>query len=497
MPSARRLAVCSAGLLAAAVACAPQPDALRPAVVTTSTASSQIVGTRYEAVVDPVAHTVMVSPVGMHTQTAGVWVRSANAVWSAPVFSFDLLVTNNSGTSLSTVRGIVLSTTPGSPTVQPTGTNGTLGSGQPYYDYGIIANGATGSANWKFSIPSVTPFRFGFTIQQGAGVDAGPQKNQAPVAISLTPANPNLVAGGSTTVTATASDPNADSLTYSWSAPAGGTISGSGATITYTAPGTPGTYPVDVTVDDGKGGTATSTTTLSVGAGGGNGTAQGNVSFGPMPGAVVQRVTLSPAAVTIDPGDPLLITATGLDNPGNPVATDWTWSQVGTNNSIWRGTFDTGTSGNVAPWRTFDGRTDAGTVTVTARSANNQKGSMTITIREKPPVPTSINPPTTFHVPAGTAPILSVVFHDPNGNNMGVPSFGGSTSGPAFSIVGVSYPMLPPVAPGKPAYPDLDGNVPVTIYLSPLLGPATYNLSATLGDTVGGSGTVNWQIVVP
>jgi hypothetical protein len=464
--------------------------------VTTTTASSQIAGTRYEALIDPVAQTITVSPVGMHTQAAGVWVRSANAVWSAPVFSFDLLVTNNSGASLSTVRGVVLSTTPGSPTVQPTGTNGTLGSGLPYYDYGTIANGATGTANWKFSIPSVTPFRFGFTIQQGAGTDAGPQKNQAPVSVSLSPANPNLVAGGSTTITATASDPNADSLTYSWSAPSGGSISGSGATITYTAPGATGTYPVNVTVDDGKGGTATGTTSLSVGAGGGNGTAQGNASYGAIPAAAVKRVTLSPATATIDPGEWLNITATGLDNPGNAVATDWTWSQTGSQsrvtsgpNPLWRGTFDQGTAGNVASWRTDSRHTKAGNVTVTARSANNQMASMTITVREKPPIIQSFSPAANVSVNSGVAKAFNITCSDPNGN---------LSSGPSASVTNIAAaPGYGHNIPGYSIPIDYVAGTRTATITATFFGPgSTCQLQVTCGDSAGNTATHTWFVTV-
>ncbi|NLC55680.1 MAG: PKD domain-containing protein, partial [Armatimonadetes bacterium] len=48
-----------------------------------------------------------------------------------------------------------------------------------------------------------------------------------------------------------AHDPDGDALTYTWSA-AAGTLSGSGATVTWTAPNTEGTYSVTVSVKDAK-----------------------------------------------------------------------------------------------------------------------------------------------------------------------------------------------------------------------------------------------------
>ena len=470
-------------LLGTAVACAPQPAGIVAATASQTAAVSRATsGQQYEAVVDPVAHTISVSPVGMRTQAAGIFVRSTNAVWGSPTFSFDLLVTNNSGGSLSTVRGIVLSTTPGSPSVTATVTNGTLGTGEPYYDYGTIANGATGTANWRFDVPGATPFRFGFTIQHGAGVDAGPVKNHAPTVTAVTPASPTIATGGNTTVTATTSDPNSDSLTYSWSAPSGGSITGSGATVTYTAPGSPGTYPVNVTIDDGKGATATGTTNVSVTAGGGTGTAQGTVSFGPTPASAVKRVTLSPASVSIDPGDPLTITATGLDNPANAVGTTWTWAQSGSGALIWRGTFDHGTTGNTASWRTFDGRTDSGAVTITGRSANNQTASMTVNVRNVAPAVTSSTPVATCIVARNVPLTFTNVFHDKNGDNS--------------TITGVAInPNTNHTGYGFSYGADFDGNMTFTLNLNSFTAAGNKTLSVTNSDGVHNT-TMTWNITI-
>jgi hypothetical protein len=57
---------------------------------------------------------------------------------------------------------------------------------------------------------------------------------------------------GTSSITSTATDPDGDALSYAWNADAG-TISGTGATITWTAPLAAGSYEVSVTVDDGQG----------------------------------------------------------------------------------------------------------------------------------------------------------------------------------------------------------------------------------------------------
>ena len=85
--------------------------------------------------------------------------------------------------------------------------------------------------------------------------NTGRTVNHPPVINSLT-ANPTSISTGSvTTITCTASDSDSDTLTYNWST-ASGTISGSGAQVTWTAPISSSTYRISCTVSDGKGGAA-------------------------------------------------------------------------------------------------------------------------------------------------------------------------------------------------------------------------------------------------
>jgi len=58
---------------------------------------------------------------------------------------------------------------------------------------------------------------------------------------------------GSCQIVCTASDADGDELSYNWSA-GGGEINGEGATVTWTAPDSEGSYNVTVTVSDGRGG---------------------------------------------------------------------------------------------------------------------------------------------------------------------------------------------------------------------------------------------------
>jgi outer membrane protein OmpA-like peptidoglycan-associated protein len=70
--------------------------------------------------------------------------------------------------------------------------------------------------------------------------------------------------GKSSTVSADAQDPDGDTLTYTWSAPAGTLTAASARQTPWTAPMVEGPVPVSVRVDDGKGGSASDVVTIQV-----------------------------------------------------------------------------------------------------------------------------------------------------------------------------------------------------------------------------------------
>ena len=76
--------------------------------------------------------------------------------------------------------------------------------------------------------------------------------NDAPVIASLI-ADQQVQPLGKTQVACDANDANGDNLTYRWTC-TDGTISGSAATVAWTAPQKPGSYMISVVVSDGKGG---------------------------------------------------------------------------------------------------------------------------------------------------------------------------------------------------------------------------------------------------
>lgn len=99
----------------------------------------------------------------------------------------------------------------------------------------------------------------------GCGGGGGGGGNNDPVINSLTAAAQAVWPSGSTQVTVSASDPDGNALTYVWTAN-GGSVSGSGASVLFTAPAAGGQYRVNVTVQDGQGGQASRNITITVGA---------------------------------------------------------------------------------------------------------------------------------------------------------------------------------------------------------------------------------------
>jgi hypothetical protein len=70
--------------------------------------------------------------------------------------------------------------------------------------------------------------------------------------------------GKTVTVSVDAQDPDADALSFAWSAPGGALATPSARETAWTAPAQEGPVPVAITVTDGKGGTATDAITIQV-----------------------------------------------------------------------------------------------------------------------------------------------------------------------------------------------------------------------------------------
>jgi predicted secreted protein len=146
--------------------------------------------------------------------------------------------------------------------------------------------------------------------------------NRNPVLTALT-ANPRAVApGGQTTIQATASDPNGDTINYSWTTPKGWSKSGSGDSITLTAPGSYGQRGlVEVTLTDGNGGRVRGSILVRT---------DRNQS------PIISNLTANP--VVVKPGGTSTLTATATDPNGDSLDYTWNvpqnWSQAGSGKQI-------------------------------------------------------------------------------------------------------------------------------------------------------------------
>ena len=79
------------------------------------------------------------------------------------------------------------------------------------------------------------------------------RENNPPVITGLSAEQDQVLPGATTTIFATVTDSDKDTLTFRWNAN-GGSISGTGPTVVWNSPEKPGTYIVNLEVDDGHGG---------------------------------------------------------------------------------------------------------------------------------------------------------------------------------------------------------------------------------------------------
>ncbi len=133
---------------------------------------------------------------------------------------------------------------------------------------------------------------------------SGCKTNAPPLITSLTSSAESVARGESCTISCVATDPDADVLTYAWSA-TGGTISGTGSTVTWLAPPAEGTYTISVTVSDGKAEAVSDSCTIQV------------VNTPP----VITSIT--PSATSVAPGGSCAIGCVASDPDGDTIAYEW------------------------------------------------------------------------------------------------------------------------------------------------------------------------------
>ncbi len=137
--------------------------------------------------------------------------------------------------------------------------------------------------------------------------------NEAPIILSLSSEPTSVVPGGSATITCFATDPDDDSLSYSWES-SDGSISGSGKVITWTAPDDTGTYPISITVTDGKGGVANRSYAITV------------VPEAANKPPVITSLSIEP--MYVEPQKKATVTCVANDPNGDPLTYRW-WTSLG------------------------------------------------------------------------------------------------------------------------------------------------------------------------
>jgi outer membrane protein OmpA-like peptidoglycan-associated protein len=140
-------------------------------------------------------------------------------------------------------------------------------------NWAIGMDGRSESGNFEDETGDSLGFQFRLGYHPGARVYTPPPPPPPPPPAAPANAAPTVSArcepgtvapGASATVIATAQDADGDAITYSWTAASGTLATPSDRQSVWTAPMQPGSYPVTVTVNDGRGGTASDTATCQV-----------------------------------------------------------------------------------------------------------------------------------------------------------------------------------------------------------------------------------------
>jgi outer membrane protein OmpA-like peptidoglycan-associated protein len=121
----------------------------------------------------------------------------------------------------------------------------------------------SGLAEGTYTVTAKVDDGKGGTATCAADIAVAKKPNQPPTISCATDRSP-ILPGERTGITATASDPDGDPLTYSYTA-TGGQVTGDGPKAQFDSTGlAPGSYTVKCSVSDGRGGTADSSTNIDV-----------------------------------------------------------------------------------------------------------------------------------------------------------------------------------------------------------------------------------------
>ena len=257
--------------------------------------------------------------------------------------------------------------------------------------------GPTDGAAARWTAPDETgpvTIRVEVSDGQGGTASAGVTVevvNRPPASVTVSCDPCEVPRGGEAALTATASDPDGDELTYAWSAPTGAFAGPTdGATARWTAPDEIGPVTIRVEVSDGHGGTASAEVTVEV------------VNRPP-------TVTVSCDPCEVPRGGEVALTATATDPDGDELTYDW---------SAPAGRFIEATDAATARWTAPE---EVGSVTIRVDVSDGYGGTasaeVTVEVVNRPPasVTVSCDP---CEVPRGGEAALTATATDPDGDEL-------------------------------------------------------------------------------
>lgn len=280
----------------------------------------------------------------------------ASATWTAPLGGGPYTITatsqedaSKSASASVTVRPISVDISPSTTTVAAGGTqsltatvSNTINTAVTWSTTGGTIAGTGATVTWAAPMVSGS-----YTVTAVSSADptrtAVATITVSPIVITIAPATPTVSAGAAQLFTATVSAGEASAITWSAS---GGTITGSGATATWTAPTTAGNYSI------------TATSTLDAAA---TRTVQATV--------IASAVTVTPTSSTLFRGESATFTAQVNGAPAN------------SGTVVWTTTCGSGTVAGATFAYTAPGTPGTCTVTATSVADNTKSASATITVR--------------------------------------------------------------------------------------------------------------------
>jgi large repetitive protein len=287
------------------------------------------------------------------------------------------------------------------------------------YSYTTTGGSISGTGSTVTYIAPLTDGTYSITCSISDG-NGGEDNETVAVTVTTTNSPPEITGliatpssiqpGGISTITCTATDPDGDALTYSYTT-AGGSISGTGSTVIFAAPGSDGSYTVICTISDGNGGEDNETVAVTV-----------TTANSP---PEITGLTATPSS--IEPGGSSTITCTATD----PNSDALTYSYTTTGGSI------SGTGSTVI--YTAPGIDGSHTVTCTVSDGNggedNETVVVTVTTANSPPEITGLTASPSSIQPSGISTITCTAT-DPDGDALtySYTTTGGSISGTGSTV---------------------------------------------------------------